>query len=425
MGGAEMSDIMKALIIPDGFNFTSNVMKKLQEFLKTFQTFEGKNRAKLLLLLDKRSKAFYLSCHLDSKILALRTDLEAVLHPAESEDYKLNREIYTDSYAYRLMESDALKERSFEDLVVEYDTSYRPDKPLKVFGGQHRIMAIMEAIKKNVSVIHGVRVYFDLSIEQRVDIAKANNTSIAVSNDLLDRMQEDLLGADLRNWCQTVGLLSENQHFADRRSSEGIPTVRIARTLLVNFCYGKNSKEDDFHVPLVCSSGPGIDEHYKNLRDDIDWLDEAFQEMGRQFTRIHKLQRERVRSRDTDKYIEFANKVIHPCLAASWAYTAGFLQRDPEALVNHYALAGLAPPGDPLNARALLNARLKGVDPDTYRGLGARINNIELGRMLEVFLLQARKAKQRGITQKLANAAIKSYEAKKAKRNADRALMGI
>ena len=185
-----MNDVMKALIIPDGFSFTSNVMKKLQEFLKTFQTFESKNRAKLLLLLDKRSKAFYLSCHLDSKILALRTDLEAVLDPTESEDYKLNREIYTDNYAYRLMESDALKERSFEDLVVEYDTSYRPDKPLKVFGGQHRIMAIMEAIKKNVSVIHGVRVYFDLSIEQKVDIAKANNTSIAVSNDLLDRMQE-------------------------------------------------------------------------------------------------------------------------------------------------------------------------------------------------------------------------------------------
>jgi len=425
MGGAEMNDVMKALIIPDGFSLVSNVMKKLQEFLKTFQTFEGKNRAKLLLLLDKRSKALYLSCHLDSKALALRTDLEAVLDPTESEDYKLNREIYTDSYAYRLMKSDALKKRSFEDLVVEYDTSYRPDKPLKVFGGQHRIMAIMEAIKKNVSVVHGVRVYFDLSIEQKVDIAMANNTSIAVSNDLLDRMQEDLLGADLKNWCQTIGLLGENQHFADRRSPKGIPTVRIARTLLLNFHYGKDSEEDDFHVPLVCSSGPGIDEHYKNLRDNIDWLDEAFQEMGRQFTRIHKLQRERVLDRDTDKYIEFANKAIHPCLAASWAYTAGFLQRDPEALVNHYALAGLASPGDPLNARALLNARLKGVDPDTYRGLGARINNIELGRMLEVFLLQARKAKQRGITQKLANAAIQSYEAKKAKRNADRALRGI
>jgi hypothetical protein len=178
---------------------------------------------------------------------------------------------------------------------------------------------------------------------------------------------------------------------------------------------------------LVYSAGlrVGIDEYYKNLRDNIDWSDMPLQTMGRQFTRIHKLQRERVLGRDTDKYIEFANKAMHPCVAASWAYTAGFLQRATEALNNHYALADLDPPGDPLNAKALLNARLKGVDPDTYRGLGARINNVELGRMLEVFLLQATKATQRGITQKLANAAIKSYEAKRAKSEADRALKGI
>lgn len=425
MGGAEMKDVVKALIIPDGFSLVSNVIEKLQEFLKTFQTFEEKKGTKLLLLLDERSKAFYLNCHLDSKVLASRTDLDAVLDPAESEDYKLNREIYTDTYAYRLMESDALKGRSFEDLVVEYDTSYRADRPLKVFGGQHRIMAIMKAVKKDVSVVHGVRVYFGLSIGQKVNIATANNTSIAVSNDLLDRMQEDLLGADLRNWCQAVGLLDEGQNFVDRRSPEGIPTVRTARTLLVNFYLGKDAKEDDFHIPIVCSSGPGIDEHYKDLRNNIDWSDKAQQTMGRQFARIHKLQRERVLGRNTDKYIEFANKMMHPCVAASWAYTAGFLQHDPKALNNHYTLADLDPPGDPLNAKALLNARLKGVDPDTYRGLGARINNIELGRMFEVFLLQATKAKQRGITQKLANIAIKSHEAKKAKRDADKALRGI
>lgn len=420
-----MNNISKSFLIPEGFDPEPNVTENLREFLKIFKTFEENNGIKLLLLCDKRSNAFYLNCHLDSKVLASKTDSEAVLDPTESEDYKLNREVYTDNYAYRLMESDALKGRSFEDLVVEYDTSYRPDRPFKVFGGQHRILAIMEAIKKNVSVVHGIRVYFGLSIEQKVNIAMANNTSIAVSNDLLDRMQEDLLGANLRNWCQAVGLLDEGQNFVDRRSPEGIPTVRIARTLLVNFCLGKDSKEDNFHVPIVCSSGPGIDEHYKNLRVNIDWLDKALQKMGFQFTRFHKLQRERVLGRDTDKYIEFANKAIHPCVAASWSYAAGFLQHDIKVLNNHYALADLTPPGDPLNAKALLNARLKGVDPDTYRGLGARINNAELGRMLEVFLLQATRATQRGITQKLANAAIKSYEAKKAMREADKALKGI
>ena len=411
--------------VPKEFSPDTNVIQKLQEFFETFKTFEEKNRVTFLLLHDKRSDAFYLNCHLDSKVLASKTDLEAVLDPVESEDYKLNREIYTDTYAYRLMESDALKGRSFEDLVVEYDTSYRPNIPLKVFGGQHRIEAIKQAVKKNVIVMHGVRVYFELSIEQKVNIAMANNTSIAVSNDLLDRMQEDLLGTDLREWCQRVGLLDEGQNFVDRRSPEGIPTVRIARTLLLNFYRGKDSKEDDFHVPIVCSSGPGIDKDYKNLRDNIDWLDKALQTMGCQLARIHKLQRERVLARNTDKYIEFANKVMHPCVVASWAYAAGHLQNNIKGLNNHYALADLYPPGDPLNAKALLNARLKGVDPDTYRGLGARINNVELGRMLEVFLLQATRATQRGITQKLANAAIKSYEAKRVKRDADKALKEI
>lgn len=65
-------------------------------------TSEEKNGMKFLLLLDERSNVFYLNCHLDSNVLASKTDLEAVLDPTESEDYKLNREIYTDTYAYRL-----------------------------------------------------------------------------------------------------------------------------------------------------------------------------------------------------------------------------------------------------------------------------------------------------------------------------------
>ena len=153
-----MKNVGEFLTIPEGFSPSADVMGKIQELLKVFQTFEEKTGVKFLLLFDERSKAYYLNCHLDSKVLATKTDLDAVLDPEESEDYKLNREIYTDTYAYRFMESDALMGRSFEDLVVEYDTSYRADKPLKVFGGQHRVKAITEAVKNNVSVVHGVRV---------------------------------------------------------------------------------------------------------------------------------------------------------------------------------------------------------------------------------------------------------------------------
>lgn len=403
-----------------------SILNRIREFLKNFAILETQSGVPLLVHFDQRSQAFYIICHLEPKTLASKSDLEAVLDPQESEDYKLNRGLYIDSYAYKIMESDGLRGRSFEDLVVEYDTSYRPDRPLKVFGGQHRIQAIKEAVKKDVLVPHGARVYFNLSIEQRFDIAAANNTSIAVSDDLLDRMNEDMLGPHLRSWSQTVGFLSEGQNFADKRSSLGIPTVRIARTLVVNFYRGMAAGEDDFHLPVVCSSGPRVDEHYKEVRESANWSDNRLITMGKQFAMLHTVQRERVLNRTKDRYLEFANKAIHPCVAASWAYAAGLFQRNPTFLDAHYALAhSTSSPDDPLNARALLSARLKGVDPDTYRGLGSRISSDELGRMLYVFRLQATKAARRGINLKLANAAIQGYEADKLQLRAKKALENI
>lgn len=416
----------ESIYIPKEFSPSSGVLSKAKLFIKEFKTFEIENGIPLLLLFDKRSKAFYLICHLESKLLSTKSDVDAVLDPLESEEYKLNRNIYTDNYAYQLMESDALQGRSFEDIVVEFESAYRPDKPLKVFGGQHRITSIQESVKKGISTVHGVRVYFDLTIEQRFNIATANNTSITIPNDLLDRMQEEILGSQLRIWCQSVGLLEKGQNFADKRSPEGIPTVRIARTLLVNFYRGKSAKKDDFHMPVVCSSGTGIDKYYKELREKINWTDSSLKYMGEQFSKLHKMQGERVLNRKEDKHVEFTNKAIHPCVTASWAYAAGLFQDDANALKAHYAITDIGGiKDDPLNAKSLSQARLKGTDPDTYRGLAARINNEELGRMFAVFLLQATKATKRGINLKLANAAIVKYQAVKQNLEAKKALKGI
>jgi hypothetical protein len=405
-----------------------SVVEKAENFLRTLKTLEIENGIAPLLHIDRKCNAYYLVCHLPARTIIAKSDTEAVLDPGETDDYKFNRDIYTDTFAYRLMEQDAGHKRSFEDIVVEYDLSYRPDAPLKVFGGQHRVNAIRETGKKHAEIPHGVRVYFDLDRNQKLDIATVNNTSIAVSSDLLDRMQEDVLGSEMRNWCQKVGLLDVNQNFADKRSPEGIPTVRIIRNLLINFYEGGKHKVTDFHNPIVCASGPGIDENYQKLRQRIDWSDAALNEMGTEFTKLHRKQRMKILSRTEDSFIEFANKAVHPTVASAWAYAAGLLQNDQTALGAHYALPDSVAetgPDDPLNANALLNARLKGVDPDSYRGLGARISGSELGRMLEVFILQACKATRRGVTSKLANAAIQSYEAKKAHAAAQRAVKGI
>ena len=403
---------------------TENIIKSIDDFLNAFQPHELKMGTKLVLYFDERSKAHYLMCHLDGNALGQYCDLEASLDADEEEDeiYKLNREITEDQAAYKLMEEDALNGRSFEDLVLEYDTSYHATKPLKVYGGQHRLRAITKTQSNKGAVLHGVRVYFDLSREQKVEIATVNNTSIAVPNDLLDRMREQLIGSELRDWCQTVGLLDKGVDFADRRSPN-MPTVRIARTLLVNFYLGVNAAElDDFHQPIICRSG-GIDEQYLTVRASINWDDKNLKEMGKQFARLHKIQRQSIIERQEDKNAEFARKALSLSVVSSWAYAAGLFQREPNYLAIHYSIPESAsPPEDPLNAKALSEARLKHTDPDTYRGLGTRSSPAELGRMLEVFIVMAIKASKKRITKELANAAIQSYVAKKAVYDANKVL---
>src|ERR1051326_3671918 len=277
-----------SLVLPSGLNPPSAVTSKIENFLKAFEPYEGKNAGKLYVLLDEKSGAYYLTCHLQGKVLIESCDTQASLDADEDDEiYKLNREITEDQAAYQQMEADALKGRSFEDIVLEYDTTYRSKKPLKVYGGQHRLSAISKAEASKAHTLHGVRVYFGLSREQKVEIATINNTAIAVPNDLLDRMREQLLGSELRDWCQKVGLLDSGTDFADKRSPE-TPTVRLARTLLVNFHKGKAAgKSDGFHQPVVCKSG-GLDEEYIAVRDKIDWSDPALIEMGKQVARLNK-----------------------------------------------------------------------------------------------------------------------------------------
>lgn len=406
------------LVVPSGIQPSAVVTSKVDDFLKVFEPYELRESGKIFLLLDEKSQAFYLTCHLSGAILAESCDSEATLDVDEDDEiYKLNRDIQEDQAAYKVMEHDAKNGRSFEDLVLEYDTSYSPKRPLKVYGGQHRLQAISKAKGSKPATLHGVRVYFSLSRDQKVEIATINNTAIAVPNDLLDRMKEQLLGSELRDWCQAVGLLEEGFDFADRRSPD-TPTVRLARTLLVNYYFGNEAKKDaGLHQPILCKAG-GVDEDYLTLRSRIDWSRQDLNKMGQQFVLLHKKQKETVSNRDEDSNAEFARKALSLSVVASWAYAAGFFQTDSTSLANLYSLPDNAnPPEDPLNAKALSQARLKGTDMENYRGLGTRNSPKELGRMLEVFLVLAEKGKEKGklkITKQLANAAIQSYEAKRA-----------
>ena len=412
-------------IIPDWGEIPDDIVMQLQTFIKQFSPYEVQQGIKICLYFDKKSKAYYISCHLEGSVLAQYSDTNATLdHDDEDEIYKLNREVTEDQAAYKAMEKDASEGRSFEDIVLEYDKSYRQAKPLKVYGGQHRITAISKNEKTNGSILHGVRVYFGLNRDQKVEIATVNNTAIAVPNDLLDRMREQLLGSELRDWCQKVGLLNNGQDFADRRSPD-TPTVRIARTLIVNFFLAQNASSiTDFHEPILCKSG-GVDTDYISVRKQINWDDPALIEMGKQFARLHSQQYKTVSERKDDNFTEFARKALSLSVVASWSFAAGLFQKDERYLQILYSIPdNVHPPQDPLNAKALSQARLKGTDPDTYRGLGTRNSTKELGRMLEVFLVVAQKNKEK-INKDLANAAIQSYEAKRAVNEANKVLRKI
>lgn len=412
-------------VIPSTIKPNKEVIEKVDSFLAKFKPLEIENNVPLLLYFDEKSKAYYFICHVNGETLSDSCDYEATIDPDdEDEVYKLNRDITEDQAAFKFMQKDASDGRSFEDIVIEYDTSYHSKKPLKIYGGQHRLKAIENVTKERGNVYHGIRIYFGLSRDQKVEIARVNNTSIAVPNDLLDRMSEQLLGPQLRDWCHSTGLLEPGDDFADRKSPDK-PTARIVRTLLVNFHNGINASDGTFHQPILCKSG-GTDDDYLKLRESINWLDRPMLNMGKQFIRLHKLQKETVSERENDNYAEFSRKALSMAVVASWAYAAGFFQRNSEYLKTLYSLPDIvAPPEDPLNAKALSDARLKGTDPDTYRGLGARNSPDELGRMFEVFLVLATKASKKKITKELANAAIQSYEAKKANLKAEKVLKRI
>ena len=409
------------ILIPNHDMVPAQVVQLAKDFLDEFLCFENKQETKVVLHKDEKSMAFYLTCHLNGNDLGDNCDLGATIDTDdENESYKLNRDVLENKPAFIEMVNDALNGRSFEDIVLEYDYSYREDLPLKVYGGQHRIKAIKEALENDVNVVHGVRVYFDLTKQQKVEIALINNTSIVVSNDLLDRMSEQLVGPELREWCQQVGLLKSNQDFADRRDAV-IPTVRIARTLVLNFIEGMNGSMTVVNEPIVAVSG-GYDENYEELRKNIDWNDERLAVMGKEFCKLHTAQRETVNNRKTDKAAEFSRKAMSLTIVASWSFAAGLFQNENNHLDILYNIPNaVKPPKDPLNAKALATAKHKGHDPDNYRGLGTRTNPRELGRMLEVFIIMATKNKPQ-IDVKLANAAIGSYEAKYSQKISDEML---
>lgn len=367
----------------------------------------------LHVFVDARTSALYSECHiLADKLVALATT-DVPLDPEEQPEYRANREIVADHTAFSSMKDDAKRRRSFSNIVVEFTTEYDPEHPLKIIGGQHRFQAIAGALEAGVNEVHGIKVYFALTSEQRLDAQLISNTVIAVPTDLYDRMQETVRGPELRDWCQRVGLLNEEQDFNDKRQRGAQITVRAARTFILNYYLGEEAAAQPFDKtdtsPKICKSG-AEDPDWEDVRDAKKfWKDMKLEAAGREFSKLVEAQRRAFQAKSKGN-TDFQEKAHNYAVLSAWAFTAGLLHNNATRLARHFSLKDQSG-RDPLNASALAKGKHKS-DAETYRGLGYRTDAKERGRLVELFYLQADKGS--GITPDLVDLAMKKYHAKQA-----------
>jgi hypothetical protein len=389
--------------------FASNVVSnkdvenRVSEFLKTVRTLEHKTNSPIVISQDGKTGGYYIKCSIPANIVCGLLNVNARLDPGSTQSYRANRELLLKHRTYQKMKSDAAAGREFHDIIVEYTKEYDPDRPLKVWGGQHRSKAIQEAFdSKKISKYHGFRVYFCLDKDQRTDLALISNTNISVSNDLFDRqVEETLVGTKLREWCVRVGLLKNGDDFPDQASRSERISVKLARTFIVNFLLGReqanktSDKELDKNIyePYLCESGVDIDPEYQKIIDNEGtniWLDKNLIRAGEAFSELNRAQREAVeKEQGIEKRKSFKNKALTASVLAGWSYVAGLLQKHQERLNNLYCI----PPRvkecpDPLNAKGM-SIFHHAKDEATYRGLGTRSALKDRQRMAQVFLAKS------------------------------------
>lgn len=382
------------------------------EFLRAFDPLEGNQ---VLILTDSRTGAKYCECHVKaSKLIPLGTT-DVPLDPEDQADYRANRELVENAPAFARMIEDAKGGRSFSNIVAEWATDFDKEHPLKIIGGQHRFEAIQSALAAGRDEYHGIKVYFDLNMDQRLDVQLISNTNIAISGDLFDRMHETAMGPELRDWAQSVGLLEKGQDFADRRSRGGPISVQQARTFILNYHSGKGIDAKKFDLtettPDLCASGQHDDDWEKLRANQPDmWKDEGLLRAGAEFANLVKAQREACGKANPKPPFDHFEKAMNSAILAAWAYVSGILHNNENRLKRHYALSGAAGK-DPLNASALAKGRHK-TDPENYRGLGYRTDAKERGRLTELFYAQAEDGT--GIAKAKIDVAIAKYHAKQA-----------
>lgn len=410
-------------IVPDDLKDLANVDEAVLDFVMTFQPAEA---AEIFpVYVDAHTNARYCECHIPAEKLIELGTIDVPLDPDEQGEYRANRDLVVSHVAFEKMKEDAKARRTFSNIVAEFTKDFDEEHPLKIIGGQHRFVAIREALSSGINEYQGVKVYFSLTSSQRLDVQLVSNTVIGVSTDLYDRMQETVRGPELRNWCQGVGLLEKNQDFADKKQRGSALTVRAARTFIVNYFRGVSLATKDYKktetIPTICKSGkPDSDWEKLRSRKPPIWKDLGLLQAGKEFAKLVTAQREAFGPGKAikEKNADFEEKALSYAVLAAWSFIAGVLRDNDVRSKRHYALSQQKS-HDPLNAGILVAARHKS-DATNYRGLGTRTSPKDLGRLAELFYIQAEKGK--GINKADVDLALKSFHAKEAALDLEKAL---
>lgn len=385
----------------------------VQQFEEQFEPYEVGN---LVLLKDNMTNAQYCECHIRASKLVSAATIDAPLDPSQP-GYKANRQLLTDEPAFLQMKEDALKKRTFSNIVAEFVPG--TNLPLKIIGGQHRFEAIRHAAENKIDELHGLKVYFDLDMKQRLDVQTISNTNLAISGALVDRLKETFRGPSLRDWCQDVGLLKAGQDFSDKTGRGTFP-VHLARSFIANFYLGKNIDTKNFGdaetTPLLYKAGKDDKAWEDFLIEHPElWKDAQLRAAGKEFAKLIAAQRKAFAGKKGQA--DSSEKALNAAVLSAWAYAAGMYQKNQTRLKRHYSLSDVTAT-DPLNAKALASGRHKS-DESNYRGLGYRTDPRERGQMVELFNILAEDDEK--INSNNVRAAILAYFAKKSSIEAKKA----
>ncbi|MEK7354490.1 MAG: hypothetical protein AABZ77_08305, partial [Chloroflexota bacterium] len=119
----------------------------VNKFLNEIDTAEKARNVPVVVYQDGVKKSYYIRCAISGATMSKVVSLDARLDPESDDTFRDNREVQMTNNTFLRMKLDAENAREFNDIIAEYITFYSPEKPLKIWGGQHRSRAIMDAFQ--------------------------------------------------------------------------------------------------------------------------------------------------------------------------------------------------------------------------------------------------------------------------------------